>query len=94
MQDDTKAMLTVVQGFCSIFATLAKMKKKAYYCCLIWKSKFAPTEAIYGYVICAFYLMCLCRQYVAKILQNPVCIYEEQQKAGVVGGVVRRCSCH
>ena len=28
----------------------------------------------YGYVICAFYV-CLCGQYVAKILQNPVCIY-------------------
>ena len=30
----------------------------------------------YGYVTCAFYLiMCLCRQYVTKILQNLACIY-------------------
>ena len=31
----------------------------------------------YGYVMDAFYLiMCLCRHYVAMILQNPVCIYK------------------
>ena len=34
------------------------------------------THCGYGYVICAFYLiLCLCGQYVAKILLNPVCIY-------------------
>ena len=75
------------------------MKQKAYWF-LTWKSKFAPTGGC-GYVICAFYLiMCLCRQYVAKICKTLYASISTAHKAyletsvSVVVGVVKKHRSH
>ena len=73
------------------------MKQKAY-CFLTWKSKFAPTGGC-GYVTCSFYLiMCLCRQYVAKICKTLHASISTAHKAyletSVVVGVVKKRRSH